>query len=41
VRGAGGIFIVSVDNRMLFSKKDEGRFPTDREILDKLEAMRD
>jgi selT/selW/selH-like putative selenoprotein len=39
VRGSGGIFVVSVDNETLFSKKQEGRFPTEREIIDKLRAM--
>lgn len=41
MRGAGGIFVVSVNNTKIFSKHDAGRFPTEREILDKLEAMRD
>ena len=36
VRGSGGIFVVSVDNQRLFSKKDEGRFPSEREIIDAL-----
>jgi selT/selW/selH-like putative selenoprotein len=36
VRGSGGIFVVSVDGQQIFSKKDEGRFPTEREILEKL-----
>jgi hypothetical protein len=31
--------VVSVDNQKLFSKKDEGRFPTEREIVDKLREM--
>ena len=39
VRGAGGIFDVSVDNKRIFSKKEEGRFPTEKEILDKLRGM--
>jgi predicted Rdx family selenoprotein len=39
VRGSGGIFIVTVDNRQLFSKRDEGRFPTEREIIDALKAL--
>jgi selT/selW/selH-like putative selenoprotein len=38
VRGSGGIFNVSVENEMLFSKKAEGRFPTEAEIVDKLKA---
>jgi selT/selW/selH-like putative selenoprotein len=39
VRGAGGIFVVSVDNETLFSKKKEGRFPTESEIVEKLRAV--
>jgi selT/selW/selH-like putative selenoprotein len=39
VRGSGGIFVVTADNTVLFSKKDEGRFPTEREIVEKLRAM--
>jgi selT/selW/selH-like putative selenoprotein len=38
VRGSGGIFVVTVDQKVIFSKKDEGRFPTEREILEKLRA---
>jgi hypothetical protein len=29
---------VSVDGKPIFSKRDEGRFPTEREILEKLRA---
>jgi selT/selW/selH-like putative selenoprotein len=36
VRGSGGIFEVSVDNDRIFSKKQEGRFPSEKEIVDKL-----
>ena len=39
MRGAGGIFVVSADNRKLFSKKEEGRFPTEREIVEKLRDL--
>ena len=39
VRGAGGIFVVSADNQKIFSKKEEGRFPTEREIVEKLRSM--
>lgn len=38
VRGSGGIFEVTVDNERIFSKKDEGRFPSEKEIVDKLRA---
>jgi selT/selW/selH-like putative selenoprotein len=39
VRGSGGIFIVSVDNRQLFSKREEGRFPSEAEIVAKLREI--
>lgn len=39
VRGAGGIFVVSADNRKLFSKKEEGRFPLESEIIEKLREL--
>jgi predicted Rdx family selenoprotein len=29
---------VTVDGKIIFSKRDEGRFPTEREILEKLRA---
>jgi selT/selW/selH-like putative selenoprotein len=38
VRGSGGIFVVSVDDKTIFSKREEGRFPTEREILEKLRS---
>ena len=40
VRGSGGIFDVTVDNRRIFSKRDEGRFPSEQEIIDKLEELK-
>lgn len=39
MRGAGGIFVVSVDNTTIFSKKEEGRFPTEEEIIEKLKSL--
>ena len=36
VRGASGVFNVIVENRKVFSKHEEGRFPTEQEIVDKL-----
>ena len=39
MRGAGGIFVVSADNQKLFSKKEEGRFPTESEIVEKLREI--
>lgn len=32
-KGSGGVFEVTVDGRLAFSKKSEGRFPTDEEVL--------
>jgi hypothetical protein len=29
-----------VDGKAIFSKKEEGRFPTEREILDKVTELR-
>jgi selT/selW/selH-like putative selenoprotein len=39
VRGSGGIFDVTVDNKKIFSKDDQGRFPTEKEILDQLRVV--
>jgi hypothetical protein len=30
---------VTWDNQTIFSKRDEGRFPTEAEIVDKLRAL--
>jgi len=39
VRGSGGIFDVTVDNRKIYSKQDTGRFPSEAEILATLKGM--
>jgi selT/selW/selH-like putative selenoprotein len=38
VRGGGGVFEVSVDGKLIFSKKAEHRFPQVQEILEKIPA---
>jgi len=38
VGGHKGIFDVFVDDRLLFSKHKEGRFPANEEILDLIRA---
>ena len=38
VRGGGGVFDVSVDGKVLFSKHKQGRFPEPGEILSILRA---
>ena len=32
VRGSGGVFEITVDGRLAFSKKAKGRFPDDDEV---------
>lgn len=32
VKGGGGVFEITIDGRLAFSKKQTGRFPTDAEI---------
>jgi selenoprotein W-related protein len=38
IPGSGGVFEVSLGERLLFSKKAEGRFPEPEEVLGRLEA---
>jgi selT/selW/selH-like putative selenoprotein len=32
VKGSGGVFEISIDGKLAFSKKQLGRFPTDDEV---------
>jgi selenoprotein W-related protein len=36
IESGGGVFEVTVDGKLIFSKKELGRFPEDEEILSKL-----
>jgi selenoprotein W-related protein len=38
IKGAGGQFEVVLDGRLIFSKKQVGRFPEPKEILDQIPA---
>jgi selenoprotein W-related protein len=38
IRGSGGVFDVSVDGKLVFSKKSVGRFPEPGEVLEKIPA---
>ena len=38
VRGSGGEFEITLDGQLIFSKKQEGRFPDFDEVLAKLPA---
>ena len=40
VRGSGGIFDVTVDGKRIFSKHDEGNFPSEKEIVEKIRNMK-
>ena len=41
VRGGGGVFDVSIDGKVLFSKHKQGRFPEPGEVLSMLRARRE
>jgi selT/selW/selH-like putative selenoprotein len=38
VKGKGGQFEISLDGNLIFSKKQLGRFPETREVLEKIPA---
>ena len=39
IEGSGGVFDVTADGKLIWSKHDKGRFPEHKEILDQLRAM--
>lgn len=40
IAGGGGIFEVKVDGRVVFDKFSAGRFPQEREVVDKIEKIK-
>ena len=38
IKGSGGQFEVVLDGSLIFSKKEQGRFPEPQEILEKIPA---
>lgn len=36
---SGGVFEITLDGEVIFSKKHQGRFPEDAELLSHLEAL--
>jgi selT/selW/selH-like putative selenoprotein len=38
IRGSGGEFEITLDGRVLFSKREQGRFPDLEEVLSQLPA---
>lgn len=39
IKGSGGIFDVSVDGKIVFSKHQAGRFPEESEVLNLLAPL--
>jgi selT/selW/selH-like putative selenoprotein len=39
IRGAGGVFDVTVDQRMVYSKHTTGRFPDPAEVVAAIRAL--
>ncbi|WP_409293067.1 Rdx family protein [Peribacillus sp. SCS-37] len=39
VPASGGIFEVTVNNQLLYSKKETGRFPKSADIIQQMEAL--
>ncbi len=40
IEGSGGVFDVTVDGKMVYSKHETGRFPNDDEVLPKIAKLR-
>ena len=40
VRGSNGIFDVTVDGKRIFSKHDEGNFPSEKAIVEQIRKMK-
>jgi selenoprotein W-related protein len=40
IEGSSGVFDVKVGDKLIFSKKKEGRFPEHDEILEKLAKLK-
>ena len=39
IEGSGGVFDVHVDGQQIWNKHDIGRFPDDKEVLDKIKIL--
>ena len=39
IKGMGGVFEVSVNDNLLYSKKELGRFPNENEVEDLIEGI--
>jgi len=39
IKGSGGVYTVMVGSELIFSKKQVGRFPSDEEITEPMDAL--
>ena len=39
IEGMGGVFDVHVDGKQIWNKHETGRFPEDKEVLDKIKPL--
>ncbi len=39
IKSGGGVFEVALNGKLIFSKKASGRFPTSKEIIDKIKEI--
>ena len=39
IEGSGGVFDVTVDGQLIYSKHDQGRFPEHDEIVDQIRRL--
>lgn len=39
IPGGGGVFDVKADDKLVWSKKETGRFPEHEEVMQRLEAL--
>lgn len=39
IKSSGGVFEITSENRLIFSKKEQGRFPTEDEVLESISRL--
>lgn len=39
-KSSGGVFEVTAENKLVFSKKSSGRFPTEEEVIEGIKKLR-
>jgi selenoprotein W-related protein len=38
IKSSGGVFEITAEGNLIFSKKQAGRFPTEAEVIEKLQS---